>query len=115
VQDDYLDAFGDPQKFGKKPGGDVMANKKTFLWLRALEVASQQQKNKLSELLSRNDENKIEEMLQIYKSCNIDAWAKELKQKYFALAIHHLEETAVVSARKKPLEQLAEYLMDRDA
>ncbi|MGN6296952.1 MAG: polyprenyl synthetase family protein [Ginsengibacter sp.] len=115
VQDDYLDAFGDPQKFGKKPGGDIMANKKTFLWLRALEVASPQQKNKLSELLSRNDENKIEEMLQIYKSCNIDAWAKELKQKYFALAMHHLEEIAVVSARKKPLGQLAEYLMDRDA
>jgi geranylgeranyl diphosphate synthase, type II len=58
---------------------------------------------------------KIEEMLQIYKSCNIDAWAKELKQKYFALAMLHLEETAVISARKKPLEQLAEYLMDRDA
>lgn len=115
VQDDYLDAFGDPQKFGKRPGGDIMANKKTFLWLRAMEVASAQQKNKLSELLLRNDENKIEEMLQVYKSCNIDAWAKELKQKYFTLAMHHLEEIAVVSARKKPLLQLAEYLMDRDA
>ncbi|HZW70659.1 MAG TPA: polyprenyl synthetase family protein [Hanamia sp.] len=114
IQDDYLDAFGDPQKFGKKPGGDIMANKKTFLWLRAMEAASAQQKNKLSELLFRNDENKIEEMLQVYKSCNIDDWAKELKQKYFALAMHHLEEIAVVSARKKPLSQLAEYLMDRD-
>jgi geranylgeranyl diphosphate synthase type II len=114
IQDDYLDAFGDPQKFGKKPGGDIMANKKTFLWLRALEAASSQQKNKLSELLLRNDENKIEEMLQVYKSCNIDDWAKELKQKYFALAMRHLEEIAVVSARKKPLSQLAEYLMDRD-
>jgi len=114
IQDDYLDAFGDPQKFGKKPGGDIMANKKTFLWLRAMEAASAQQKNKLSELLFRNDENKIEEMLQVYKSCNIDDWAKELKQKYFALAMHHLEEIAVVSARKRPLSQLAEYLMDRD-
>lgn len=114
IQDDYLDAFGDPQKFGKKPGGDIMANKKTFLWLRAMEAASAQQKNKLSELLFRNDENKIEEMLQVYKSCNIDDWAKELKQKYFSLAMRHLEEIAVVSARKKPLSQLAEYLMDRD-
>ena len=114
IQDDYLDAFGDPQKFGKKPGGDIMANKKTFLWLRAMEAASAQEKNKLSELLFRNDENKIEEMLQVYKSCNIDDWAKELKQKYFALAMHHLEEIAVVSARKRPLSQLAEYLMDRD-
>lgn len=114
IQDDYLDAFGDPQKFGKKPGGDIMANKKTFLWLRAMEAASAQQKDKLSELLFRNDENKIEEMLQVYKSCNIDDWAKELKQKYFSLAMRHLEEIAVVSARKKPLSQLAEYLMDRD-
>lgn len=114
VQDDYLDAFGDPEKFGKKQGGDVMANKKTFLWLRALEAASDQQKNKLGELLLRDDENKIGEVLAIYKSCNIDDWAKELKQKYYSIAMDHLEEIAVVSVRKKPLEELAKYLMERD-
>ncbi|MEO6893908.1 MAG: polyprenyl synthetase family protein [Ginsengibacter sp.] len=114
VQDDYLDAFGNPEKFGKKQGGDIMANKKTFLWLRAMEAASVQQKNKLTELLLSEDQNKIEEVLQIYKSCNIDAWAKELKQKYFSMAMDHLEEIAVVSARKKPLRELAEYLMERD-
>jgi geranylgeranyl diphosphate synthase type II len=114
VQDDYLDAFGDPEKFGKKQGGDVMANKKTFLWLRALEAASDQQKNKLGELLLRDDENKIGEVLAIYKSCNIDDWAKELKQKYYSIAMDHLEEIAVVSVRKKPLKELAKYLMERD-
>jgi geranylgeranyl diphosphate synthase type II len=114
VQDDYLDAFGDPEKFGKKKGGDIMANKKTFLWLRALEAASEQQKNKLAELLFRDDQNKIEEVLEIYQSCNVDDWAKELKEKYYSIALHHLEEIAVVSARKKPLQQLAEYLMERD-
>ena len=114
VQDDYLDAFGDPVKFGKKKGGDIMANKKTFLWLRAMESASEQQKNKLTELSFCNDQNKIEEVLQIYKSCNIDAWAKELKQKYYSIAMDHLEEIAVVSSRKLPLQQLAEYLMERD-
>lgn len=114
VQDDYLDAFGDPEKFGKKQGGDIMANKKTFLWLRALEAASDQQKNKLGELLLRDDENKIGEVLAIYKSCNIDDWAKELKQKYYSIAMDHLEEIAVVSVRKKPLEELAKYLMERD-
>lgn len=114
VQDDYLDAFGDPVKFGKKQGGDIMANKKTFLWLRAMEAASEQQTNKLAELLFRDDQNKIEEVLQVYKSCNIDEWAKELKQKYYSIAMDHLEEIAVVSARKKPLQQLAEYLMERD-
>jgi len=114
VQDDYLDAFGNPEKFGKKVGGDIMANKKTFLWLRAMETASAQQKDKLKEFLFRDDEDKIKEVLSFYKSCNIDSWAMELKQKYYAIAMNHLEEVAVVSVRKKPLQQLAEYLMERD-
>ncbi len=114
MQDDYLDAFGNPEKFGKKVGGDIMANKKTFLWLKAMEAASVQQKNKLKELSFCNNENKIEEVLSIYKACNVDGWAKELKQKYYSIAMEHLEEVAVVSVRKKPLQQLAEYLMERD-
>jgi len=91
-----------------------MANKKTFLWLQAMEVSSAQQKEELRELSSRDDENKIEEVLNIYRSCNIDEWAKELQQKYFSIAMDHLEEIAVVSVRKKPLEELAKYLMERD-
>jgi geranylgeranyl diphosphate synthase type II len=53
-------------------------------------------------------------MLDIYKTCNVDVWAKELKQNYFSIAMEHLEEIAVISARKKPLEELARYLMERD-
>jgi geranylgeranyl diphosphate synthase type II len=115
VQDDYLDAFGNPEVFGKKPGGDILANKKTFLLLQAMKVASQAQQKELVRLLSIDDESKIQPVLDLYKSCNLDEWAKELKQKYFALAMYHLEETAVLSARKKPLEELARFLMDRDA
>ncbi len=114
VQDDYLDAFGDPGKFGKKNGGDIMANKKTFLLLQTLKVASAPQRKELHYLSSLEEESKINRVLEIYKSCNIDDWAKELKQEYFSIAMHHLEEIAVVSARKKPLEELALYLMDRD-
>ena len=114
VQDDYLDAFGDPEKFGKQPGGDIMANKKTFLLLQAMKVAPVRQQQELKELLLLEDENKIEQVLKIYKSCNVDEWAKELKQKYFSFAMHHLEEIAVLSIRKKPLEELADYLMERD-
>lgn len=114
IQDDYLDAFGDPEKFGKKPGGDIMANKKTFLLLEAMKVAPVNKQKKLKQLLSLDTENKIQPVLEIYKSCNIDEWAKELKQKYFSIAMEHLEEVAVRSIRKKPLEELAEYLMVRD-
>ena len=114
VQDDYLDAFGNPEKFGKKPGGDIMANKKTFLWLQAMKAATAQQQKELGELQLQDDESKIEPILKIYKSCNVDEWATELKEKYFSIAMHHLEEIAVRSIRKKPLEELAEYLMVRD-
>src|SRR2546423_3604252 len=54
IQDDYLDAFGDPKKFGKQPGGDIKANKKTFLLLHALETTSASQKKELIRLL-KND------------------------------------------------------------
>lgn len=114
IQDDYLDAFGDPEKFGKKPGGDIMANKKTFLLLQALKVASTGQQEELKDLLLQDDESKIVRVLNIYKSCNIDEWAKQLKQKYFSVALKHLGEIAVRSIRKKPLEELADYLMERD-
>ena len=114
IQDDYLDAFGDPEKFGKKAGGDIMANKKTFLWLQTMKVASSEQQKELKQLFSEDDESKINKVLEIYKSCNIDEWAKQLKQKYFSIALTHLEEIAVLSSRKKPLEELADYLMERD-
>jgi geranylgeranyl diphosphate synthase type II len=48
IQDDYLDAFGDPKKFGKQVGGDIIANKKTFLLIHALDVANEAQKNELN-------------------------------------------------------------------
>ncbi|MGN6541318.1 MAG: polyprenyl synthetase family protein [Ginsengibacter sp.] len=114
IQDDYLDAFGDPEKFGKKSGGDIMANKKTFLWLQAMKVATPDQRKELNHLLAIDSEDKIQPVLNIYKSCNVDEWAKELKQKYFSFALEHLEEIAVRSVRKKPLEELAEFLMERD-
>ncbi len=114
VQDDYLDAFGNPEIFGKIPGGDIMANKKTFLLIQTMKIASEAQHKELLRLLSLDDESKIQPVLDLYRSCKVDKWAKELKQNYFSIAMQHLEEVAVVSARKKPVEELARYLMDRD-
>jgi geranylgeranyl diphosphate synthase, type II len=114
VQDDYLDAFGDPEKFGKQVGGDILANKKTFLLIHALEVATPTQLKELKTIITNGDEDKINKVLAIYRSCNVGQWANELKEKYFNKAIHHLEETPVLSKRKKPLKELAEYLMNRE-
>ena len=114
VQDDYLDAFGDPDKFGKKVGGDILANKKTFLLIHAMEAATAGQLKELEKLSKAEDSDKVEKVLQIYKDTKVDAWANELKEKYFAKAMHHLEEIAILSARKKPLQELAEYLINRE-
>lgn len=114
VQDDYLDAFGDAAKFGKQVGGDILANKKTFLLIHALEVTKPDQLKELKGLMVNGSPDKVNKVLDIYKSCDVDQWAKELKEKYFRKAIHHLDEMAVLSVRKKPLRELAEYLMTRE-
>lgn len=114
IQDDYLDAFGDPEKFGKDVGGDIRQNKKTFLLLYALEVANPEQKNKLLQLMKENPVNKVSEILAIFKACKVDAWANSLKEKFLQTAMQHLEDIAVVSSRKKPLAELADFLIQRE-
>ncbi len=113
IQDDYLDAFGDPEKFGKDVGGDIRQNKKTFLLLHALEVANEQQQKHIRELMSTNPPDKVEKMLAIFKECNVDEWANALKEKYVQVAMKHLDDIAVVSIRKKPMLELAEFLIQR--
>jgi geranylgeranyl diphosphate synthase type II len=114
IQDDYLDAFGDPEKFGKEVGGDIRQNKKTFLLLHALEVADTQQKKRLQQLMQEDKQGKVQEVLSLFKECNVDAWAFALKEKYLKAALDHLDAIAVVSARKKPLKELAEFLIQRE-
>jgi geranylgeranyl diphosphate synthase type II len=113
IQDDYLDAFGDPVKFGKQIGGDILANKKTFLMIHALEVADEPMKLQLNQLLQTNPADKVDQVLKIFKACKVDEWAEALKAKYLEVAVQHLEDTPVLSARKAPLKDLAAYLIQR--
>ena len=114
VQDDYLDAFGDPQKFGKQVGGDILANKKTFLLIHALETANAAQLAELRHLLAGNAPDKVEQVLKIFRKCQVDEWAIQLKNKYLDEAFQHLEDIAVVSKRKEPLADLAKFLVQRE-
>jgi geranylgeranyl diphosphate synthase type II len=114
VQDDYLDAFGNPEKFGKQVGGDIMANKKTFLLIHAMETANPAQRTELERLLKSDESTKVDKVLNLFRECGIDAWARELKEKYISEARMHLEDIAVLSVRKKPLQELMHYLVQRD-
>ena len=115
VQDDYLDCFGDPEKFGKQTGGDILSNKKTFLLIHALDVATPAQKTELNNLLSANAPDKIDKFLQIYRDCKVDKWAAELKDKYYQEALKNLDDVAVLSGRKQELTDLAGYLLQRES
>lgn len=120
VQDDYLDAFGDPEKFGKQPGGDIIVNKKTFLMIHALDVATGAQRDLLNDLMktvpaSESEKSaKVETVLRVFRDCEVDKWAAALKEKYYNEAMRHLDEIAVLSSRKKELQVLAQYLLQRD-
>ena len=114
IQDDYLDAYGNAADFGKEVGGDIKQNKKTFLLLHALQVASAEQKVQLNILLENNEVDKVEKVMAIFDACGVGAWAENLKAKYMQEAFDHLESIAVVSARKQPLIDLANYLMNRN-
>jgi len=114
VQDDYLDAFGDPEKFGKQVGGDILANKKTFLLIHALETADGQQRNQLEELLNTSPSDKVQQVLNLYKQTGVDAWAISLKQRFLQESLQALDDIAVLTNRKQPLIELAQYLIQRE-
>lgn len=114
VQDDYLDVFGNPEKFGKQVGGDILSNKKTFLLIHTMETAAPKQLQALQQLMQENAPDKVEKVTQLFKECKVDDWAKALKDKYLQTALQHLEDTAVTSVRKKPLMELADYLIQRE-
>jgi geranylgeranyl diphosphate synthase type II len=82
--------------------------------LHVMAVANEAQLKALDVLLENNDADKVEKVLAIYNECGVPAWANNLKAKYMQEAFANLEEIAVVSNRKQPLIDLANYLMNRN-
>jgi geranylgeranyl diphosphate synthase type II len=87
LQDDLMDAFP-PENFGKQVGGDIIENKKTYLYLRACELADAAQQRRLTYLFSHEvpDEEKVAEVLDIFRQTNIPQETRELIDHYFNLA-----------------------------
>ena len=118
IRDDHLDVYGDPNQFGKKIGNDIVANKKTFLLIKALELANPETKSRLIELLE--DENispeiKVNEVTNIYRQLGIDSLSADLAVAYYNKSIHHLERVHAEPMRKESLAIFAEKLMNREA
>lgn len=114
IHDDYLDAFGDPEKFGKQVGGDILVNKKTFLLLKARELCSQDLIDELDHLLQDNGPSKVERIISLYRRCEVDTWAESEKKRLIQEAKDHLDKITVLSTRKRNLEDLISILLDRE-
>jgi len=114
LKDDLLDVFGTSKLFGKKIGGDILANKKTFLYLKALQISDLSTKLKLKKLYISENENdtKVEKVKKIFVDLNIKKHTLDLMKSYYIKAMKHLD--AIDSDKKSPLIDFADKLMQRD-
>lgn len=117
IQDDILDCWSDLEVFGKITGKDIVDNKKTFLYLKALEIGSERQQNILKELYSsKNFESTQKEQVvkSIYEELKIKELAQKEMQYYHNLALESLDKIKIDNERKENLRLFAEKLMKRN-
>ena len=117
LRDDYLDSFGDPAVFGKKIGGDICCNKKTFLMITALQTASEEQRKELLQWIGCTDatchEQKIKAVLNIYQDLQIDIRCEEAIRAYFEKSVGSLKDVQLSDNKKDILIKFANDLMGR--
>lgn len=114
LKDDYLDTFGDTSKTGKQLGGDIIANKKTYLLAKAYEISDEKGKATLLELLKQNDDSKVQDTLSYLDSIQIKEKLEAEIHKYSDDAYFFLEKAPVLSKRKKHLLELTDMLLKRE-
>ncbi|MBN2598030.1 polyprenyl synthetase family protein [Labilibaculum sp.] len=116
LQDDLLDVFGDEAVFGKKIGGDILSNKKTFLLIKALETASGDIEEELKSWITTkffNPEEKIMAVRAIYEQLNVREYSQNKIEDYFALCLEYLDKVDVEAEKKKELYSLVKGLVNR--
>lgn len=116
LQDDLLDVYGDPTKFQKKLGGDIVDNKKTFMLINAYQRANQEQKAELDRWMNTQEfdsAEKIEAVTHIYNILGIDKLAQQKIEELFALSLQSLDKVKVDEAKKAELRAFANRLLGR--
>lgn len=116
LQDDYLDAFGNPETFGKQVGGDIIENKKTYLYLKAVEFASTDQANQLADLFSihpQDNSAKIEAVKEIFVASGAAQETQNAIQEFTFKAFDTLQNISIDDDKKEMLRTFGENLMGR--
>ena len=117
LQDDYLDAFGNPETFGKQVGGDIIENKKTYLYLKAMEFASANEKEQLLHLFSiqpSDNRDKINSVKEIFNQTGASEATQKAIQAYTFRALETLEKMNIGVDKKAILKAFGENLMSRN-
>ena len=117
LQDDYLDAFGNPLTFGKQVGGDIIANKKTFLYLTALQKSTPAEAQELSSLFAsmpKNPSNKITAVKEIFVSSGASKATEDEIARYTNTSISLLQDIKISQQHKDTLKSFADFLMNRN-
>ena len=118
LQDDILDCYSDVAVFGKVTGGDIVENKKTLMYLKALELASPAQRERLSELFSGevtiNPQKKIDEVIAIYDDLHVKEEVEKLMAEYYRQAYAALDSVSLPEERKTHLRCYADMLSGRN-
>jgi len=117
LRDDYLDVFGEQEKFGKTIGNDIASNKKTYLLIKAKEMALGDIRKRLIQLfgnIEADTQDKIREVKQIYQELEVDRLCMEAADSYYSQSVQYLERVNVPAASKKPLADFAASMMTRD-
>jgi geranylgeranyl diphosphate synthase type II len=116
LQDDILDVYGDPEKFGKQVGGDILSNKKTFMLIKAKELATGNIADELNQWIERNDNPtaKVEAITNIYNQLKVRKLAESVMEDYVQTALDALAKIEVESNKKNLLRGFAEQLLIRE-
>ena len=116
LQDDYLDAFGDPYVFGKQVGGDILSGKKTYLYLSAVEKGNAEQKERLLELYHTSEispEDKVAEVKSLFKQTQGDKAIQQAIETFTKRAFDQLDQTIITQEAKTHLLAFGRELMSR--
>jgi geranylgeranyl diphosphate synthase, type II len=117
LRDDLLDVFGEQDKVGKQEAGDILSNKKTYLYLKALEIANEQQRDKLRNYYASTEfdnQEKITAVKAIFSSLGVPQIAEQLIEDYHDKSIRSLMQIEASDEKKKPLLDLAKQLFVRE-
>ena len=117
MQDDYLDAFGDPATFGKQVGGDIIENKKTYLYLKAQEFSSAEQREELMHLFSihpMDTTDKVESVKKVFENTGAADATQQAITDFTMKAFETLEKMNISDDKKAILRLFGEKLMGRN-